>query len=69
MFKKNIEKLDILQGTDHRQHTEQAGQCLEIKITQIGFIRWDDAGSDECRHSCDAYHGIFLYKRRKTVQQ
>lgn len=38
LFGQDIKEADIFQGAHHRQHAEQAGQRLEIKIAGIGPV-------------------------------
>ena len=57
-----VEELDVFQGADHCQHTEQAGQRPEIKIAQIFPVRRHKAGRGRSRQQRHAHHRILFYK-------
>ena len=57
-----IEKLDVFQGTNHRQHTKQAGQGAPVKIAQILGIGGHQKHGDERRNGRHRHHGISFHK-------
>ena len=57
-----IEKADVAQSPHYGQCAEQAGQCPEIKISQILPVRQNDAGCDDRRAQGDDKHQIDAYE-------
>jgi len=60
--RQHIEKIDVLQRTDHGENAEQTGQCLEIKIAEIGLIRRDDQTCRQRREKGNHHNGVLFDK-------
>lgn len=56
----NIEKVDVFERADHRQHAEKTGQGLEVKIFYILCVGLDDEACENRRAERCKHYGIFL---------
>ena len=55
-----LKKVDVFQSAHHRQHTEKAGECLEIEIGKVFFVRGNEkTGDNGGKHGNQHDHILF----------
>ena len=60
LLRQHIEEVDVLQGADHCQHAEQAGQGLHVEICEVGLVRRDQKAGDQRRQHGDHHHHVLF---------